>query len=308
MSLGAAIDDELVVAAENALTDDDELVEKIKNSLKVKLYGQIKDGADLFPVLEDQYDDEGNQVTKSYDMTVFVKNPNMYKLQTGTNYAEGSVPGWSVPEGYNAPGLSVGWGSAQGSEQIAEDCMFQTWGGSYRIQQTIEDLPAGVYTLRGGFGERMSEDEAPTALDDTYFFAQTSDLAAIDEFERADAGRIGQAFPHAAEGGLGSLAIKEVVITDGIVTLGVNACNGSHTFFNDVRVILTAAATGFDYAKAYEEVLAGIDETTANNVKTRAIAIYDLNGRRMMKAERGVNIVKSLMSDGTVRTQKVVIK
>ena len=186
--------------------------------------------------------------------------------------------------------------------------MFQTWGPSYRIQQTIEDLPAGVYTLRGGFGERMDESAAPNALDDTYFFVQTSDLAAIDEFERADAGRIGQAFPHAAEGGLGSLAIKEVVITDGIVTLGVNACQDSHTFFNDVRVILTAAATGFDYAKAYEEVLAGIDETTANNVKTRAIAIYDLNGRRMMKAERGVNIVKSLMSDGTVRTQKVVIK
>ncbi|MBR6997291.1 MAG: hypothetical protein IKI19_00620 [Prevotella sp.] len=308
MSLGAAVDDELVVAAENALTDDDELVEKIKNSLKVKLYGQIKDGADLFPVLEDQYDDEGNQVTKSYDMTVFVKNPNIYKQTASTNYSEENVPGWIVPEGYNAPGLSVGWGSAQGSEQIAEDCMFQTWGPSYRIQQTIEDLPAGVYTLRGGFGERMDENAAPNALDDTYFFVQTSDLAAIDEFERADAGRIGQAFPHAAEGGLGSLAIKEVVITDGIVTLGVNACQDSHTFFNDVRVILTAAATGFDYAKAYEEVLAGIDETTANNVKTRAIAIYDLNGRRMMKAERGVNIVKSLMSDGTVRTQKVVIK
>ena len=307
LTLGAADDDELVVAAENALTDDDELAEKIKNSLKVKIYGQIKDGADLFPVLEDQYDDEGNAVTKSYDMTVFVKNPNMYKLQTGTNYTEGSVPGWSVPEGYNAPGLSVGWGSAQGSEEIAEDCMFQTWGGSYRIQQTIEDLPAGVYTLRGGFGERMSEDEAPEALDDTWFFVQTSDMVANDEYLQEWAGRIGQAFPHATEGGLGSLAIKEVVITDGIVTLGVNACQGSHTFFNDVRIVLTAAATGFDYAKAYEEVLAGIDETTAN-VKTRAIAIYDLNGRRMMKAERGVNIVKSLMSDGTIRTQKVIVK
>ena len=40
--------------------------------------------------------------------------------------------------------------------------------------------------------------------------------------------------------------------------------------------------------------------------KVRSLAVYDLNGRRLVNAKKGINIVKKVMSDGTVKTTKVV--
>ena len=54
--------------------------------------------------------------------------------------------------------------------------------------------------------------------------------------------------------------------------------------------------------------LAGIDETVASNVRVRAIELFDLNGRRVTSAQRGVTIIRKYMSDGTVRTEKVMKK
>ena len=305
--LGVPAEDEIVQAAYNALTDDDALADAVKNRMKLEIYNKLKDPANtLFEPILDPLTEEYN--TPKYDLTVFVKNPNIYKQQANTNFTAENVPGWTAPEGYNAPGLSWGWGSTQGTDQIAEDCMFQTWGGSYRVEQTITDLPAGIYELRAGFGERQNEADAPNALDDTFFYVKTSDCPDEDVSARIDATRIGQAFPYATEGSLGSLGITDIVVTDGIITLGVNACNDSHTFFSDVRVYISGAASGVDYNALYEEVLSGIDETTASNVKVRAIQLYDLNGRRVSTAQRGVTIVRKYMSDGTVRTEKVMKK
>ena len=96
-----------------------------------------------------------------------------------------------------------------------------------------------------------------------------------------------------------------MVVTDGLLTLGVNAGDGTHTFFNDVRVVLTAPADGFDYATAYAD---GIETLDKVNAKVRAIELFDLNGRRIATAPRGIAIVKKRMSDGTIRTEKVVRK
>ena len=275
--------------------------------MKLILYENLKDPNNaLFEATIDPLTEE--IVTPAYDVTVFVKNPNIYKQRADINFNEENVPGWVTPEGYSAPGLSWGWGSTQGTDVIAEDCMFQTWGGSYRVEQTITDLPVGIYQLRAGFGERQDENDAPNALDDTYFYVKTSDTPEEDVADRIDATRIGQAFPYAAEGSLGSLGIYDIVVTDGIVTLGVNACSGSHTFFSDVRVYICGGASKVDYSALYDEVLAGIDETVASNVKVRAIELFDLNGRRVTSAQRGVTIIRKYMSDGTVRTEKVMKK
>ncbi len=305
--LGVAEEDDMVQAAYNALTDDDDLANSIKNRMKLILYENLKDPNNaLFEATIDPLTEE--IVTPAYDMTVFVKNPNIYKQRADINFNEENVPGWVTPEGYSAPGLSWGWGSTQGTDVIAEDCMFQTWGGSYRVEQTITDLPVGIYQLRAGFGERQDENDAPNALDDTYFYVKTSDTPEEDVADRIDATRIGQAFPYAAEGSLGSLGIYDIVVTDGIVTLGVNACSGSHTFFSDVRVYICGGASKVDYSALYDEVLAGIDETVASNVRVRAIELFDLNGRRVTSAQRGVTIIRKYMSDGTVRTEKVMKK
>ena len=298
-SLGVADDDALIVAANNTLGDDDEIAEAIKNRLKVELYGQLKNPSNT--LFEEKVDENTLETyTDSYDMTVFVKNPNIYKQQNNMNFTEENVPGWTTPEGYPAPGLSVGWGQPRGNDEIAEDCMFQTWGSSYRVEQTITDLPAGVYTIKIGFGERMNEDEANMV--DSYIYAKTSETPEGENGQTADVPGIGQSFPFA------NTTIENVVVTDGILTIGANAGPSSHTFFNDVRVLLSAPATGFDYSKAYDEVITDIDGNVVRPANVRSIELFDLSGRRISNSKKGVVIVRKHMSDGTIETEKVLKK
>lgn len=310
--LGVAEDDALIVEASKAINDDDNITDAIKNRAKLIIFGNLKEAN---PTLFAEVVDEETLVstTPEYDLTVFVKNPNIYKQETNMNFTESNVPGWVTPEGFNKPGLSVGWGQPKNVAGIAEDCMFQSWGGSYRVEQTVVDLPAGVYTLKAGFSERNGSD--PGTVEGTFFYAKTSDTPAVEEGMEEDpevnfagvanADAIGQAFPF--WDGTGSLEIPSVVVTDGILTFGVNAPAESHTFFNEVRLFLTAAAEGYDYASDYQVIAEGI-ENVSNNAKVRAIQLYDLNGRRISNARQGIVIVKKFMSDGSVRTEKVIKK
>lgn len=303
--LGVAIDSTYVAGLNNALTDDDELIEGLKLHVKKLLYQGIADTNNpLFQATVDETTLE--EVIPSYDMTVFVKNPNIYKLSDKTEFTDEAVPGWVVPEGYNRPQLSWGWGTTRGTAEIAEDCMFQTWGGQYRVQQTITDLPAGVYSIKIGFGERCNPDaekESDQGIpENSKVFAYGSDSIAVE----ALAPYIGQSFPYA------NVEIEEyVVVTDGELTIGAEAFGEkTHTFFSDVRLLLVEPATGFDYAGEYaklnEQIETGVEAPAAARV--RGIELYDLNGRRIITAQKGIQIVKKYMSDGTVRIEKVIKK
>ena len=305
-ALGVPATDALIAEANSTLIDDDQLADAIKNRIKAIVYDSLRTPGNNFfaPTLNELYED----VPTTYDMTVFVKNPNVYKLSDDINYSAEAVPGWITPEGFNKPGLSCGWGATRGTSEIAEDCMFQTWGGSYRAEQTITDLPVGVYTIQMGFGERNDE----ASLPGSFVYAKTSETIPAAEGQEetfaatADARVIGQSFPYASSENMPTL--EGVVVIDGELTIGVNGGSSSHTFFNDVRLLMTAAIDNTDYASLYEEVANGIDETVARPTTVRAIQLFDLNGRRITTARPGIVIVKKLMSNGTVVTEKVVKK
>lgn len=314
-ALGVAEDDNLIVTAKNALTDDDALANKLQLKIKEIMYGQLKEANNT--LFEAQIDETTlEEVIPSYDMTVFVKNPNIYKQLTNADFTEENVPGWTTPDGYNKPGLSHGWGAYYNIEGVAEDCMFQTWGASYRVEQTIPNLPAGVYTIRFAFGERNNSEINNFA--DSYAYVTNSiakefqsNVMVDDEGNETYIPGIGQAFPFASNDSQCAI-VEDVVVTDGELTIGVNGGGSSHTFFNEVRLQLTAPAMGFDYGKAYQDVLeeieSGIDATVAQPAKVRAIELFDLNGRRINSARQGIVFVKKYMSDGTVRTEKVIKK
>jgi hypothetical protein len=309
-SIGIADDDADVVAALNALTDDDDMAGHIQRRLTKEVYGKIKDeGAAMFVGEVDA--ETGEVTTKSVDMTVFVKNPNVYKQQPNMDFTPENVPGWTTPDGYSKPGLTVGWGQPKNVEGIAEDCMLQTWGGAYRVEQTIENLPAGVYTIKAGYGERNDDGE----LDNSFLYVKLSDTPAIEEGGEeeievnfagtASASIIGQSFPFVTQSNIP--VIENITVTDGFLTIGVNAPQNSHTFFNEVQLLLVAPAEGFDYAAAYES--AGIETIEGSaNAKVRSVQLFDINGRRVTKAQKGLNIVRKTMSDGSVRVEKVIVK
>ena len=302
--LGVAEDDELIVAANNALTDNDELAESIKNRLKLEFYGKMKDGgAGLFQPTE-QLDDEGNAIKQSYNFTAFVKNPNIYALQADNGYSEENVPGWSVPVG--SADLNMIWShDLRHLEGVPEDMAFTKWHGLVRMEQTVTDLPAGVYNV--------VIDAVNWAEDDNtngFCFLKTSSTPAVEEGAEEDQEvnfyatlpleYHGQYVGHFDN-------VMSVEVLDGFLTFGCNFGPNSQYMFDNVKIYLTAAANGYDYAKGYEEVLTGVD-AAATTAKVRAIEVYDLNGRRLYNAQKGINIVRKQMSDGTIRVEKVIVK
>ena len=308
-ALGAPENDSALQAFKTALTDDDALADKMKRHITSLVYNKLADPkSDLFKGIVDENTLE--EVKPAYDMTVFVKNPNTYKQLPNANFTQENIPGWTTPEGYSQPGLTHGWGAYYNIEGVAEDCMFQTWGSSYRVEQTVNDLPAGVYTVKFAFGERNNGDAG--VFEDSYAYVLT---AGGMEYQSASRGTndngdemfipgIGQAFPFANNDNQVA-AVEGITVTNGELTIGVNAGPSSHTFFNEVRILMTAPAAGFDYATAAAQ---GIETLDNEAVRTRAIELFDLNGRRIMNSRQGVVVMKRHLSDGTVKTEKIVRK
>jgi hypothetical protein len=93
-----------------------------------------------------------------------------------------------------------------------------------------------------------------------------------------------------------------ITIEDGQLTVGFYYGNTFQAFFEEITSVkLVAPVEGHNYANDQATSI----ETVAAPV-VRAIQVYDLNGRRVIKANKGLQIVKKQMSDGSVRVEKVV--
>ena len=301
VELGVDEEDELIAAANNALSDDDALADRIKDRIKLELYGKLKDADnDLFA---STIDDDGNEISTGYNMSVFVKNPNTYVLDKSKGYSEENVPGWTVPTSAK-PGMFDDW-SDRGLVGIPQDIAFSAWKTPARMEQTINDLPAGVYAVCFGAGSWNGSAEW---IDGSFCYIKTSETLVPEEEEEEDRDVHFAQTIDFEEGQVGpgvenNLIIEDVEITDGELTLGVQFGREDQPFFNMVQLLLTAPAN-FNYAAGYEEIMTGVE--AAKTAKVRAIELYDLNGHRISSARKGMVIVKKLMSDGTVKTQKIV--
>ena len=336
MSLGVEETDPLIVAVKNSVTDDDMLAEGIKGRIKAELYSKLKDADnDVFGPKLDEFGDpvtdaNGEIVSKSYDMTVFIKNPNFYEADGTKGVSEENIPGWTFPAKYDKPGDFKKWGDARNVEGLPEDIAFTTWYGTCRMEQTIEDLPAGVYVVSlcgSDWSNQAGQDDETKRKDVSGFvYCKTSDTPDVIEGEDEDRDINFAATRTIVYGGMYNmdhsinLGYAEVVndetgfisdtdgeffgipVTDGKLTLGIHFGGDAQYFFQHARLTLVGAAD-FDYANA---VATSIENAAAP--KVRGIQVYDLNGRRMIKANKGLQIVKKQMSDGSVRVEKVVVK
>jgi len=138
LSLGVDESEPLIDAVKNSIDDNDLLAEAIKLNIKKNLYEQLANADnDVFGL-----DDETGEA-KTVDMTAFIKNPNIYAVDGTKDVTEENIPGWIYPEGYKKPGKFTAW-TARNIAGLPEDCAFTTYFGDARMEQTIEDLPAGT--------------------------------------------------------------------------------------------------------------------------------------------------------------------
>lgn len=304
-TLGVADNDPLIAEADKALTDDSALANRIKTRVIKELYGQLKNADNkLFEPTEDPT--TGENVTPELDMTVFIKNPNFYITSLDTHsFSSENIPGWSFTTESNAY-LDASWSGIGTYAPV--DVTLCNWNGSFNGSQTIENLPAGVYSLKSGFMERAGDDETAMTAD-SYIFARTStNYIADDPALPGDTAHV-KTFGSQDWNLTDNLVVEGIVVTDGKLTIGMNAASQSHLFVNQISLWMTSPVTGFDYAKALDDYIAAIRSLDdSESASVRAIQLFDLNGRRLTKAQKGITIVRKLMSDGSVKTEKIVIK
>ena len=320
--LGVSEEDPVIVAANNSISDNDDIANAIKAIATMKTYEAIKTNKDeFFKVVSEDFDEETGdeiQITKTYDMSVFAKNPNIYAHQQSKGFAEGNVPGWTASGNGNLYANTT-WQGERNIEGLPEDCAFTTWYGDVRMENaSITDLPAGEYTIQYyvcDWLDRANNADNPTVVQG-YVFAKTSKEIAEEEEAKAAAEEeetVEEVFAGKEPiiGGQGFnqvIVIPEIVVTDGKLVVGAQFTSDSQYFFSKIKLIMTGVAPDFDYAKAYEDAKQDIETNidAAKSNKVRAIQLFDLNGRSINKAQKGIVIVKKVMSDGTIKTEKVV--
>lgn len=302
MALGWTEDDPLIVEANNAMSDDDVIANKIKEALTLKIYEELKnDNPTILQVTD--IDENQREIRDSINMTVFIKNPNIYALQAHKGYSEENVPGWKVPT--NNGELNTIWRhDLRNIEGLAEDVAFTKYHQETRMEQTITGLPVGIYTIDlNAVNWDNKEDE------NAFCYVKTSETLPVGEGETEDRDLNFAAtidLQHWGEyvGNHDNL-LQDIVVTDGVLTIGVNFGKGAQYEFDYAKLYLYAPVKDYNYNDVFNRVVTSIDENS-KTAKVRALQLYDLNGRRIVTAQKGIQIVKKMMSDGTVKTQKVI--
>lgn len=296
-SLGVADDDPLIVQADAELGDNDEIADAIAFRAKSIILEDLAKGEES--TLFAPAGDEGE--TPSYDLSVFFKNPNCYGPANSTE-----VPGWT-----SAAGNCFAWSSWDGAQNHSantpypEDCDIHAgWHPNpYAIvEQTVSELPAGTYVVTvkcndNGNSWNAATDENPGS--GTCAFVRTSANPAIESGAEVDREMDFAAYLT----GSGDFGGEDgITIEDGQLTVGFYYGNTSQAFFEEITSVkLVAPLAGHDYKNDKETSI-----ETAAAPSVRSILVYDLNGRRVIKANKGLQIVKKQMSDGSVRVEKVV--
>ena len=296
-SLGVADDDPLIVQANAELGDNDEIADAIAFRAKSIILEDLAKGEESTLFASNAETGE----TPAYDLSVFFKNPNCYAPANSTE-----VPGWT-----SAAGNCFGWNSWDAAQNHSattpypEDCDIHAgWHPNpYAIvEQTVSELPAGTYVVTvkcndNGASWNAADDENPGS--GTCAFVRTSANPAIESGAAVDRETDFAAYLT----GSGDFGGEDgITIEDGQLTVGFYYGNTSQAFFEEITSVkLVAPLAGHDYKNDKETSI-----ETAAAPSVRSILVYDLNGRRVIKANKGLQIVKKQMSDGSVRVEKVV--
>jgi hypothetical protein len=150
------------------------------------------------------------------------------------------------------------------------------------VEQTVENLPAGIYTIKVKCNDNGNswEDSGTCA------YVRTSKSPQIEA--GADIDRESDFYAYTT-----GTYIEGVPVVDGKLTVGFYYGNTSQAFFEDVEVWLTAPAPNYDYKEAYVTILGDDDATIA--MGSNGIATYS-NVRGLDFT--GVNEVKAYIASG----------
>ncbi|NLE33288.1 MAG: hypothetical protein GX619_09755, partial [Bacteroidales bacterium] len=164
------------------------------------------------------------------------------------------------------------------------------------FEQTVTNIPAGVYNvhMKTRVGKPEDNGVAREEIVGKYCFyvIQGTDTIKKD-FMITDWGL--PATP---------TVIKDVTIVDGTITMGVFTGMVSgftpSLFWGDPALWLVGKAPGFEYT--------GLQQQNAVKANVKEVIYYNIQGMRVPRLVRGLNIVKTIYDNGTVDVQKIMMK
>lgn len=321
-------------AAVAAATDDRAVANNLNAANKLRVLqilanelvnGQIPE-AYLTKVNEreeyDEYDEPtGNMICDviGIELTGCVQNPKFYR-----EYGVDGIPGWALEAGSDSTTLNIAYGgTAPSVDTPVTDMEINIYGNAdYNLYQTLENLPAGIYTIK--FSTRTPlVDKTADYGKIFYYNAQNDETGEWDKYIYA-----GSAVEPYKGGSWGygnesnNTMIENVQVgEDGTLLIGAREHYSSGkaekhedntpqsfwtgtTMCDNVRIFLVAPLEGYDYAQAAKDMEVSID-AVENEADAKVITgIYNINGAQVSSIQKGVNLVK--FSDGSVK--KVLVK
>ena len=334
----------LITDAQNALDDDDDLAASLAYHSRQTLYkilgetGKIADEMKDTLYSETETDETtatGYKVLASgVDLTGFVKNPNFYSYITvdGDSVDSENTPGWDVVEGKVTVTVDGSWNATE--DKAVADNRLHGLKMEYKICQTLTGLPVGIYDVL--FDTRTFKNanayfnavNDETGVPDKYIWAVTSD--APNDTIRVMF--VGGDIQYDGKWGGFPTVIPDVTVKEGTeLTIGIaekyvsgkNFClkdeSGNwydagpeagdqgnwdtQTMADDARLFFKAPLEGYDYAKAYAD---NIDDVKV--AEAVSYEYYTIDGMKLERPMKGVNLVKIHRADGTTDVKKVIVK
>lgn len=310
-----AFADETVIAADEAISDDQALVKNLKKIYAAKLYAKIAAGDPIVEIPED-YDEEEPanrpvsfliQNSKFYSTTVIPDNkPNEAS-------SVDDFPGWTiVTSGRIQPLWDKGWGQ-QGPSAVRPvyDCaVCAPWGdNTYSVEQLISDLPVAKYMVSLVIAADAIAADNPPVLKAYVTVGENTTEIQWEGYTDGDGNvtykrddntpvKFMDVVP-AVDGNLASL------------TLGADmkvACFGK---VDDANLYIVDKAEGFDYAAAAkaleEDIKVGIEATGAPEGEPVSVSYFNANGVQVATPE-GVTIKIARYANGCVTVTKFIAK
>ena len=173
------VEDEYVVAARNAIADDQEIAEQLKLRLTKAIYDKCVEGDPFnIPLIDPEtgepyIDPEtGGPIVDpdSISTTGFIQNPNFYVKVTSESremQAGDEIPGWNINKIQGNVGYEFSWVAYKGSNlnPIIDTYMISGWNSELDFSQMLTELPVGKYRLVVSTQDRSFDDNCAAKKD-----------------------------------------------------------------------------------------------------------------------------------------------
>ena len=270
-----------------AVVDDDQVATALNAKLKEYVETNLRTDAIVFK--KDTTNTTLSSLVDSLDLTNFIKNPNFYTMATTNAFTSGTFPGWSS-NNFNSLVDASMQPLATENNPIVDSWVCTLGAQIDYFEQTVTNVPAGIYNL--GLKVRLAPGSPTTAqlLDNMYLYVKKGAVTYKTALPMVS-NRALPANPNAW--------IRNLKFGSGdSFTIGVriNPIDGFSptVFFGDPVLFMVGEN---------KDVTALSPTISQESIKE--VQYFTLMGARIQHPVKGLNVVKTIFENGSVKIQKI---